>query len=134
MKPTILVVDDEQAIVNLCVAILDRAGFSILPATNSSESLKIAKHHAGPIHLLLTDLVIHSPKLPLAADDNEFHYVQGHELAVRALRLRKDLRVILMPGYFDQDLEATAYAMGSSPLFQNRLKPTLWWHSCRRRY
>ena len=104
-KHTILVVDDEKAIVDLCAAILKLAGFSVLPATNSSEALKIAKHHPGPVHLLLTDLVMHPPEFSLASSDNEFPYVHGHELAVRALRLRNDLRIILMSGNIAQELE-----------------------------
>lgn len=103
-KQTILVVDDEMSIVRLCSAILKEAGFSILPATNSAEALKLVKHHDGPIHLLLTDLVMHPPEFSLASRDNEFPYVHGHELAVRALRLRKDLRVLLMSGNLDRDL------------------------------
>ena len=79
-KQTILVVDDEKAIVDLCAAILKLAGFSVLPATNSSEALKIVKHQLGPIHLLLTDLVMHPPEFSLASGTNEFPYVHGHEL------------------------------------------------------
>ena len=55
MKLTILVVDDEQAIVQLCTVMLEQAGFSVLSATNSSEALEICKDHPGPIDLLLTD-------------------------------------------------------------------------------
>ena len=104
-KQVILVVDDEKAIVDLCVAILDQAGFSVLRATNSSEALKIVKHQPGPIHLLLTDLVMHPPEFSLASGANEFPYVHGHDLAIRALRLRKDLRIILMSGNIAQELE-----------------------------
>jgi DNA-binding NtrC family response regulator len=101
---TILVVDDEISIVSLCSAILKDAGFSVLPATNSAEALKLVKHHDGPIHLLLTDLVMHPPAFSLASGDNEFPYVHGHELAVRSLRMRNDLRVVLISGNVDQDL------------------------------
>lgn len=101
---TTLVVDDEMSIVSLCSAILKDAGFSILLATNSAEALKLVKHHDGPIHLLLTDLVMYPPEFSLASDDNEFPYVHGHELAVRSLRLRRDLRVVLISGNPDKDL------------------------------
>lgn len=101
---TILVVDDEASIVSLCTAILKDAGFSVLPATNSAEALKLVKHHDGPIHLLLTDLVMHRPAFSLASGDKEFPYVHGHELAVRSLRMRNDLRVVLISGNVEQDL------------------------------
>lgn len=103
-KQTILVVDDESAIVRLCTVILDQAGFSVLPATNSSEALSICKNHSGPIHLLLTDLVMPPPMFVIASSDNEFPFVHGHDLAVRALRLRPELRVVLMSGNIAQEL------------------------------
>jgi DNA-binding NtrC family response regulator len=114
-KQTILTVDDDTAIVHLCAAILEQAGFSVLPATNSSEALKICKNHPGPIHLLLTDLVMTPPAFSLASGDNEFPNVHGHELAVRALRMRKDLRVILMSGNIDKDLTGYGIRRGTLP-------------------
>lgn len=114
-KQTIVAVDDDTAIAHLCVAILEQAGFSVLPATTSSEALKICKNHPGPIHLLLTDLVLPPPEFSFASGDNEFPNVHGHELAVRALRMRKDLRVILMSGNIDQDLAGYGIRRGDLP-------------------
>ena len=114
-KQTILTVDDDTAIVHLCAAILEQAGFSVLPATNSSEALKICKNHPGPIHLLLTDLVMPPPAFSFASGDNEFPNVHGHELAVRALRMRKDLRVILMSDNIDQELAGYGIRRGTLP-------------------
>ncbi len=114
-KQTIVAVDDDTTIVHLCATILEQAGFSVLPATNSSEALKICKHHPGPIHLLLTDLVMPPPEFSLASGDNEFPNVHGHDLAVRALRMRKDLRVILMSGNIDQDLAGYGIRRGNLP-------------------
>ena len=101
---TILVVDDEPAITKLCKAILQQAGFSVLHAGGSSEALKICMQHEGTIDLLLTDLILPPPGFQLASHSNQFPHVHGHELTVRALRMRKDLRVILMSGNIDQDL------------------------------
>ena len=115
MKQTILLVDDDSVIVQLCTAILEQAGFSVLPATNSSEALKICKNHPGPIHLLLTDLVMPPPEFSFASGDNEFPNVHGHELAVRALRMRKDLRVILMSGNIYQYLAGYGIRRGDLP-------------------
>jgi DNA-binding NtrC family response regulator len=114
-KQTILAVDDDKAIVQLCAAILEQAGFSVLPATNSSEALKICKNHPGPIHLLLADLVLPPPEFSFASGDNEFPNVHGHELAIRALRMRKDLRVILMSGNIDQELAGYGIGRGDLP-------------------
>ncbi len=114
--PTILVVDDEQAIVQLCTVMLEHAGFAVVSATKSSEALKMCKDHPGSIDLLLTDVVMPPPEFALAANDNEFPNVHGHELAVRALRLRKDLRVILMSGNLDQELAGYGIRRGGLPL------------------
>ena len=114
-KQTIVAVDDDTATIQLCAGILEQAGFSVLPATNSSEALKICKTHPGPIHILLTDLVLPPPDFSFASSDNEFPNVHGHELAVRALRMRKDLRVILMSGNIDQDLAGYGIRRGGLP-------------------
>jgi len=103
-SPTILVVDDELTITKLCKTILQQAGFSVLDADGSSEALKICTQHEGPIDLLLTDLILPPPGFQLASSSNQFPHVHGHELAARALRMRKDLRVILMSGNIDEDL------------------------------
>jgi DNA-binding NtrC family response regulator len=114
-KQTIVAVDDDTAIVQLCTTILDQAGFSVLPSTNSSEALKICKNHPGPIHLLLTDLVLPPPEFSFASGNNEFPNVHGHELAIRALRMRSDLRVILMSGNIDQELAGYGIRRGTLP-------------------
>jgi DNA-binding NtrC family response regulator len=120
-KQTILAVDDDTAIVHLCAEILEPAGFSVLSATNSSEALKICKNHPGPIHLLLADLVLPPPEFSFASGNNEFPNVHGHELAVRALRMRKDLRVILMSGNIDQELAGYGIRRGVVPFLPKPL-------------
>jgi DNA-binding NtrC family response regulator len=112
---TILAVDDERAIVQLCKAILETAGFSVLPATTSSEALKICKNHPGPIDLLLTDLVMAPPEFSIAFSENEFPHVHGHELAFQALRMRKNLRVVLMSGNVDRELAGYGIRRGDLP-------------------
>jgi DNA-binding NtrC family response regulator len=114
-SPTILVVDDEPTITKLCKAILQQAGFSVLDADGSSEALKICTQHEGPIDLLLTELILPPPGFQLASSANQFPHVHGHELAVRAFRMRKDLRVILMSGNIDQDLAGYGIRRGDLP-------------------
>ena len=114
-SPTILVVDDELSFTKLCKAILQQAGFSVLDADGSSEALKICTQHEGPIDLLLTDLILPPPGFQLASSTNQFPHVHGHELAVRALRIRKDLRIILMSGNIDQDLAGYGIRRGDLP-------------------
>ena len=115
VPPTILVVDDELTITKLCKTILQQAGFSVLDADGSSEALKICTQHDGPIDLLLTDLILPPPGFQLASSSNQFPHVHGHELAVRALHIRKNLRVILMSGNIDQDLAGYGIRRGAFP-------------------
>ena len=123
LPPTILVVDDEPSIIKSCKAILQQAGYSILEADGSSEALKICTQHKGPIDLLLTDLVLPPPGFHLASSANQFPHVHGHELTVRALRIRKNLRVIIMSGKIDQDLAGYGLRRGSLSFLSKPFEP-----------
>lgn len=114
-SPTILVVDDELPIVNLCRALLEEAGFSVLGTDSSSDALKICTQHQGSIDLLLTDLVLPPPGFQLASTSNQFPHVNGHELAVRATMIRSELRIILMSGNPDKDLRSHGIKRGTLP-------------------
>ena len=73
-KQTLPIVDDETSIVRLCAAILEEAGFSLLPVTIRAETLKLVKHHPGSPHLLLKELVLHPPDFSVACGDNQFRH------------------------------------------------------------
>ncbi|MGA6826727.1 response regulator [Nitrospira sp. NS4] len=122
-SPTILVVDDEPSIVNLCHAVLEQAGFTILEADGSSEALKICTRHEGPIDLLLTDLILPPPGFHLASGANEFPHVHGYELAVRAARIREGLRIVLMSGNPDTELDSHGIKPGTLPFVQKPFEP-----------
>jgi len=82
---TILLVDDEADILVTAREMLEGQGFQILDALNAEEAVRVAAAHAGPIHLLLTDIV-----MPGAS---------GQDLA-RLLGLqRPDLRVLYMSSF-----------------------------------
>jgi len=122
-SPTILVVDDDPSIVNLCHAILKQAGFTILDADGSSEALKICMRHEGPIDLLLTDLILPPPGFHLASGANEFPHVHGPGLAVRAARIREGLRIVLMSGNPDKELDSHGIKPGILPFMQKPFEP-----------
>ena len=122
-SPTILVVDDEPTVTQLCKTILQRAGFSVLDADGSSEALKLCTQHKGSIDLLLTDLILPPVGFRMASSSNQFPHVHGHELAVRALHIRKDLRVILMSGNVDQDLAGYGIRRGDLPFLPKPFEP-----------
>ena len=79
---TILLVGDEPDILATAREMLEGEGFQILDAPNAEEAVRVAAAHAGPIHLLLTDVV-----MPGAS---------GHDLAQILGLQRPDLRVLYM--------------------------------------
>jgi PAS domain S-box-containing protein len=54
---TVLVVEDEPAILNLIRMTLQRLGYSVIEAASTKDALALATQHYGPLHLLLTDVV-----------------------------------------------------------------------------
>jgi PAS domain S-box-containing protein len=88
---TVLVVEDYEVVADLIRAVLAESGYTILEARDGGEALELAGGHPGPIHLLLTDVVL--PRL------------SGPELAERLLELRPGLRVLFMSGYLDEGAE-----------------------------
>ena len=114
-RQTVLIVDDEEAILGLCAVVLEKAGFKVLKAQDSSHALQISTLHQGPIDLLLTDLVLVPRGFRLASQDNPCPQVNGHELAVRASMMRPDLRVAFMSGNPERDLAAYGIKRGTLP-------------------
>lgn len=55
---TVLVVDDDPAILRIASKVLSRGGYRVLEATSGAEALEVAEGHDGEIHLLLTDVVL----------------------------------------------------------------------------
>jgi CheY-like chemotaxis protein len=82
---TILLVEDEPAVRSTTRLLLRRSGYTVLEAGNGCEAVAIFKAHPGPIHLLLTDVVM--PKMG------------GRELAERLTAACPGLRVLFVSGY-----------------------------------
>jgi two-component system cell cycle sensor histidine kinase/response regulator CckA len=97
---TILLVEDEDPLRALVRRILVNHGYSVIEARDGEDGLRCAKGHQGPIHLLLTDIVM--PQMT------------GHDLAKRLGMCRPDLRVLFMTGYTEQAV--VAHANGSALL------------------
>ncbi|MBI2525349.1 MAG: PAS domain S-box protein [Candidatus Rokubacteria bacterium] len=86
----VLLVEDEEEVRSLSREILEAGGYSVLEAPSPSVALDIARQHGGPIHLLLTDIVM--PQM------------NGLRLAEKLRALRPGLRVLHMSGYSDDIL------------------------------
>ena len=53
---TVLVVDDEEAVRRLAVRMLTWPGYQAIEARHGREALAAIEQHAGPVHLVLTDI------------------------------------------------------------------------------
>ena len=84
---TVLLVEDEGQLRVLARDILRGAGYQVFEAPNAAEAIKVSQRHAGPIHLLVTDVVM--------------PHIGGQELARRLGVERPRMRVLYMSGYTD---------------------------------
>jgi PAS domain S-box-containing protein len=82
---TILVVEDEPAVLTLSRRALEVQGYVVLAASDADAAMRVVERHGGTIHLLLTDVVM--PGL------------SGRELADQLAARRPGIRVLYMSGY-----------------------------------
>jgi CheY-like chemotaxis protein len=101
-RETVLLVDDDVAILRPLARRLAQCGYETLEATGAGDALAVCERHEGPIHLLVTDVVM--------------KYMNGVELSNRIASFRPDTRTLLMSGYVDDDVLASIPA--STPFIE----------------
>ena len=84
---TILLVEDEGIVRGLVGDILEGNGYQVLVASHSEEAFRISGRHEGPIHLMVTDVVMPG--------------MSGRELAERLASSRPKMKVLYISGYTD---------------------------------
>jgi PAS domain S-box-containing protein len=84
-QETILVVEDEPALLTVLTSMLQGLGYAVLSAGGAREAIRVVSEHPHAIDLLLTDVVM--PEM------------SGLELAKNLLSLRPGLRRLFMSGY-----------------------------------
>ncbi len=82
---TILLVEDEPAILRMTRMMLERKGYSVLAAGTPTEAVNTARAHAGSIHLLMTDVVM--PEM------------NGADLAEKISAVYPEIKTLFMSGY-----------------------------------
>ncbi len=87
---TVLLVEDEPAVRVVAKKILERLGYSVLPAATVADAASICDSHAATIHLLLTDVVMPGKN--------------GVALAAELSARRPDMKVLYMSGYTDNSI------------------------------
>ncbi|HOL72340.1 MAG TPA: PAS domain S-box protein [Bryobacteraceae bacterium] len=87
---TVLVVEDEEGVRELIAEMLRQRGYTVLTAENGVEALRVSAEHTGPIHLLVTDVVM--PQM------------SGKQLADTLVSLRPDIKVLYLSGYTEYSM------------------------------
>ena len=82
---TILLVEDEAAILKMTKTILERLGYNVLAASLPGEAISLAREHVNEIHLLMTDVVM--PEM------------NGRDLAKNLLVMYPGIKRLFMSGY-----------------------------------
>ncbi|SHO48164.1 PAS domain S-box protein [Desulfopila aestuarii] len=82
---TVLLVEDDQMFLKLIKTMLEKGGYAVLAASTIDGAISLAKEHPGPIHLLLSDLVM--PEM------------NGKDLRDILQVIRPEMKVIFMSGY-----------------------------------
>jgi two-component system, cell cycle sensor histidine kinase and response regulator CckA len=84
---TILLVEDQHDLRRLLGTLLRRLGYTVLEADSGLKALRLVKRHRGPIHLMVTDVVMPG--------------MSGPELADRVITARTETKVLYISGYDD---------------------------------
>ena len=84
---TILLVEDEASLRELVRECLEGGGYTVLEARHGTQALELSERYSGPLHLLMTDVVMPG--------------MSGRELAERLRAARPEVRILYMSGYTD---------------------------------
>jgi two-component system cell cycle sensor histidine kinase/response regulator CckA len=99
---TILLLEDSSQVREYAREVLRAQGYTVLEAGHGREALRITEEHVGPIHLLVTDVVMPG--------------MSGRDAAQRLLAIHPGLKILYMSGYTDDVLE-THGAFGAGVAF-----------------
>jgi two-component system cell cycle sensor histidine kinase/response regulator CckA len=101
---TMLLAEDEPALRAMAREALQNEGYTVLEASNGVEALAAAAAHRGPLHLLITDVVM--PQMG------------GGELAQRLQAERPGIKVLFMSGYTDDAVIRQGVSEATSTFLQ----------------
>lgn len=82
---TVLLVEDEKAILDTGKAILEHLGYTVLTAGTPREAIRLVEEHSGEIQLLISDVVM--PEM------------NGRELVERMVAMKPGLKCLYISGY-----------------------------------
>jgi nitrogen-specific signal transduction histidine kinase/ActR/RegA family two-component response regulator len=106
---TILLVEDDEGLRELGRLILTASGYTVLTARDGNEALQLCAGLTGPLHLLVTDVVM--PQL------------SGRQLADQLLAQRPGLKVLFLSGYPRDVLQAHGVGESALPFLPKPFTP-----------
>ena len=101
---TVLLVEDDEGVRLLTRLMLERIGYRVLQAGNPREAVRVAGEFAGPIHLLLSDVMMPES--------------EGPPLFDRLVIARPAVRVLYMSGYADETIVRQGLLVEGKPFLQ----------------
>jgi PAS domain S-box-containing protein len=106
---TVLLVEDEASVRELAAIALRRAGLTVLEAQHPEEAFEVVARHQGPLHLILTDVVMPG--------------MNGRVMVERLIRRFPDARILFMSGYTDDALAPLGVAAGDMAFLHKPFTP-----------
>jgi CheY-like chemotaxis protein len=100
----VLLVEDEDGVRQLGRRILERTGYTVIEARHGKEGLAVCESREGPIHILVTDVLMPG--------------IGGRELAERAALLRPEMKVLFVSGHTDDSVLNVGIKLHGTPFLQ----------------
>jgi signal transduction histidine kinase/CheY-like chemotaxis protein len=107
---TILVVEDDGSIRELACRVLAGHGYAVLAASNGEDAKGLCEQHPGPIHLLLSDIVMPG--------------MSGPAVAQLLKTIRPEMKVLYMSGYTDDAIVRHGVLVHDTPFLQKPFAPS----------
>jgi hypothetical protein len=85
---TILLAEDQEGVRKFARTALQTFGYTVLEARDGDDAILVCKEHRGPIHLILTDIVMPG--------------INGYELVTHLSTLHPGIKILYMSGYPDE--------------------------------
>ncbi|HEX4822873.1 MAG TPA: PAS domain S-box protein [Candidatus Polarisedimenticolaceae bacterium] len=108
-RATVLLVEDEDAIRELAVEVLEAAGFDVLTARDGREALEVARRAAGAIRLVVTDVVM--------------PHMGGFELVAALDTVLPEATIVFMSGYSEAVVRGEARFADGAGFLQKPFTP-----------
>ena len=107
---TVPVIEDEEAVRTLATRILHRCGCEVLAAADSREAIAFAERHAGPIHIVVSDVAM--------------PHGGGRAVADQVAALRPGIKLLFVSGYMDDAVVRHGIVQEETPFLRKPYSPS----------